>query len=527
MAKWPKGIAIAARLKPGHERVLTPEALAFVAALHRAFERERRELLVLRAARQKAFDKDALPDFLPATAAVRAGSWKVAPIPHDLQDRRVEIVGPVDRKSVLRALTSGAKLFIADFEDATAPLWDTLIDGQVNLMDRWTGAMEYVDPVTSKRYALAGKPAAIMVRPRALPANEDRMRVDGKPAAAALFDFGLYVFQNAKTALAKKSGPYVSLPKIESHREARLWNEVFILAQSLLGLPLCTIKASVVIETLPAVFEMDEIIFELREHLAGLACDSTDLIGSHIRAFAASRKNSSPAPAQLHGAGFPAATAALLIRTCHRRDCFAIGDQSRLVPDRKDAAATEAAVLHMKTDTEHEARNGHDGTCVSHPELVPVALGVFNELMPTTNQLYVAREDAGAGQAELLETPSGSRTEADLRANLRVALLFAEARLCGRNTAVDGGAMIDATSAELSRVLVWKWLRHSARLDDGRKLTPMLVAAVLKEQLAQMREAGGEASGKSRFPEAAGIVRKCLMAKNLATSLAAALQRNG
>ncbi|MBC8035810.1 MAG: malate synthase A, partial [Rhizobiales bacterium] len=341
MAKLPQGVILTAKSKPGHGRVLTPQAIAFVAQLHRAFEGERQQLLALRVERQKLFDKGMLPDFLAGTSAVRSGTWRVAAIPAGLQDRRVEITAPTERKAAIEAFNSGAKTFVADFEDSNSPVWDNMVEGQINLMDRWTGKMELTEPSSGKRYGLAGKPSVLMVRPRGLHLDEAHMKVDGRPVWAGLFDFGLYFFHNARTAITKTSGPYFCLPKLESHLEARLWNRIFILAQSVLGLRLGTIKAAVMIETLPAAFEMDEIIFELRDHMAGLNCGHPGLIFSFIKSFSGSKNLVLPERSHLIGSqAFLTAYSALLIKTCHRRGCFAIGSTAQ-IPDHDDQARAD------------------------------------------------------------------------------------------------------------------------------------------------------------------------------------------
>ena len=515
MAKLPKGVTFTAAIKPDYKRVLTADAIAFVAALHRAFESERQRLLSLRGERQKLFDKGQLPDFLPATSAIRAGAWKVAPIPADLQDRRVEITGPTDRKMVINALNCGAKVFMSDFEDGNSPTWDNMIRGQANLMDRWTGAMEYVDPISKKRYGLAGKPAVLMVRPRGLHLNEEHMRVDGKPVAGAFFDFGLYFFHNAKTALAKTSGPYFYLPKLESHLEARLWNQVFVLAQSLVGLPLGAIKATVLIETLPAAFEMDEIIHELRDHMAGLNCGRWDYIFSFIKTFSSNKNFVLPDRSQVvMSKAFLAAYSALLIKTCHRRGCFAMGGMAAQIPNRKDPEANQVALDKVRADKEREARNGHDGTWVAHPDLVPVAMKVFNELMPTPNQLYVAREDVTAGQKELLEVHTGSKTEAGFRENIRVGVQYIEAWLRGRGAVPIYNLMEDAATAEISRSQIWQWLKFGAKLDTGAKVTAKFFATCLAEEMSRVKEeVGAEAFGKGRFKEAIALFKALSTAK--------------
>jgi malate synthase len=509
MVKKAGGVSFTAAMKPAHARVLTNEAVEFVASLHRAFESERRRLLALRTERRKAFDGGALPDFLATTAAIRAGDWKVSPLPPDLRDRRVEITGPTDRKMVINALNSGARVFMADFEDSNVPTWSNLMEGQANLMDRWTGDMEYIDPASKKRYALAGKPAVLMVRPRGLHLDEAHMKVDGAPVAGAFFDFGLYFFHNAKTALTKTSGPYFYLPKLESHLEARLWNQVFVHAQSLLGLPLGTIKATVLIETLPAAFEMDEIIFELRDHMAGLNCGRWDYIFSFIKTFAGNPRFVLPDRGQLTMAkGFLAAYSALLVRTCHRRGCFAMGGMAAQIPNRKDAEANAAALDKVRADKEREARNGHDGTWVAHPDLVPVAMKVFNEFMPTANQFYVSRDDVEVGQKELLEVPEGTRSEEGFRENLRVGVRYLEAWLRGRGAVPLYNLMEDAATAEISRAQIWQWLKFGVKLANGRKVTRGFFDKCLKEEMARVKdEVGREAFAGGRFKDAVALFK--------------------
>ncbi|MGE3831790.1 MAG: malate synthase A, partial [Parvibaculaceae bacterium] len=472
MAKYPKGVSFTERAKPGYERVLTPEAVAFVATLHRQFDDRRQGLLKARAERRKLFDRGVLPDFLPETRAIREGKWSVAPIPADLQDRRVEITGPTDRKMVINALNSGARVFMTDFEDSNSPTWDNMIQGQINLMDRWSGKLDYTDPVTAKAYKLGKKPAVLIVRPRGWHLPEVHMTVDGAPVSGALFDFGMYFFHNARAALGKSSGPYFYLPKMESHKEARLWNDVFIAGQSALGLPLGTIKATVLIETLPAAFEMDEIIFELRDHMAGLNCGRWDYIFSFIKTFARNKNFVLPDRAQVvMSKAFLANYSALLIQTCHKRKAFAMGGMAAQIPNRKDEEANRIAFDKVRGDKEREAKNGHDGTWVAHPDLVPVAMEIFDKLMPTPNQLYVKREDVTVGQKELLEVHTGTKTEAGFRENIRVGVQYIEAWLRGRGAVPIYNLMEDAATAEISRSQIWQWLTFGAKLDDGQKVT--------------------------------------------------------
>lgn len=510
MAKFPKGVTFTEKAKPGFDRVLTPDAVAFVMRIHRNFEERRRALVKARADRQKLFDKGALPDFLPETKAIRDGGWTVAPIPADLQDRRVEITGPTDRKMVINALNAGAKVFMTDFEDSNSPTWDNMIQGQINLMDRWAGKLDYTDPQSGKAYKLAKKPAVLLVRPRGWHLLEEHMLVDGAPVSGALFDFGLYFFHNAKASLAGKSGPYFYLPKMESHREARLWNDVFIQAQSELGLPLGTIKATVLIETLPAAFEMDEILFELREHIAGLNCGRWDYIFSFIKTFANNKRFVLPDRSQVvMSKAFLANYSALLIKTCHKRQAFAMGGMAAQIPNRKDEEANRVAFEKVRADKEREAKNGHDGTWVAHPDLVPVARAVFDKLMPTPNQLDVKRKDVEVGQKGLLEVHEGTKTEAGFRENIRVGVQYIEAWLRGRGAVPIYNLMEDAATAEISRSQIWQWLKFGARLEGGQKVTKPFFEKCLKEEMARVaQEVGAEAYKKGRFREAVDIFRK-------------------
>src|SRR5205823_7178593 len=485
------------------------------------FEGRRRELLKRRAERQKLFDKGALPDFLPETRAIRDGDWTVAPIPADLRDRRVEITGPTDRKMVINALNSGAKVFMTDFEDANSPTWDNMVQGQLNLMDRWAGTLDFIDPDSGKSYELEDDPAVLMVRPRGWHLLEAHMKVDGAPVAGAFFDFGLYFFHNAKAALAQGSGPYFYLPKMESHREAALWNEIFIFAQSALALPLGTIKATVLIETLPAAFEMNEILYSLRDHIAGLNCGRWDYIFSFIKTFANNKQFVLPDRSQVvMSKAFLAAYSALLIKTCHRRKAFAMGGMAAQIPNRKDPEANRLALDKVRADKEREARNGHDGTWVAHPDLVAVANEVFDRLMPGLNQLAVAREDVSVGQKELLEVHEGTKTGAGFRENIRVGVQYIEAWLNGRGAVPIYNLMEDAATAEISRSQIWQWLRFGARLDDGEKVTRSFFDRCLAEEMERVRqEIGAERFAKGRFKEAIDIFRKMSTSEKFETFL--------
>jgi len=468
--------------------VLTPEALAFVADLHRRFDARRRELLSLRVARQARFDAGELPDFLADTADVRAGDWTVAPIPADLQDRRVEITGPVDRKMIINALNCGAKVFMADFEDATSPTWSNLIEGQINLKDRWAGDLTHVDANSGKRYALGANPAALVIRPRGWHLPERHLEVDGQPISGALFDFGLYLFHNAKASLAQGSGPYFYLPKLESHLEARLWNAVFVHAQAALGLPNGTIKATVLIETIPAAFEMDEILFELRDHMAGLNCGRWDYIFSFIKRLGRRPEFLTPnRSAMVMGQAFLGAYSLKLIQTCHRRGAFAMGGMAAQIPIKGDEAANQAAFAKVRADKEREAGAGHDGTWVAHPDLVPVAMEVFDRLMPTPNQLDRKLADLTITQPQMLELHEGVRTEDGVRENIRVGVRYTQAWIEGRGAVPLYNLMEDAATAEICRTQLWQWIKLAAELDDGRVITSELFVGLLTQEMAGLR----------------------------------------
>jgi malate synthase len=468
--------------------VLTPEALAFVADLHRRFDARRRELLAARVARQARFDAGELPDFLPDTADIRENDWTVAPIPADLRDRRVEITGPVDRKMIINALNCGAKVFMADFEDATSPTWSNVIEGQINLKDRWAGDLTHADPKSGKSYALGANPAVLKIRPRGWHLPEQHMEVDGLPVSGALFDFGLYFFHNAKATLAQGSGPYFYLPKLESHLEARLWNEVFVHAQAALGVPNGTIKATVLIETIPAAFEMDEIIFELRDHMAGLNCGRWDYIFSFIKRLGRRAEFLTPdRSAMVMGKAFLGAYSLKLIQTCHRRGAFAMGGMAAQIPIKGDEAANLAAFAKVRADKEREAGAGHDGTWVAHPDLVPVAMEVFDRLMPTPNQLDKRLADLVITQPQMLELHDGGRTEAGVRENIRVGVRYTQAWIEGRGAVPLYNLMEDAATAEICRTQLWQWIRLGADLVDGRQMTSQLFVSLLTEEMGDLR----------------------------------------
>ena len=466
--------------------ILSPEALAFVADLHRHFNARRLALLNKRAERQKLFDAGETPDFLSETRSVREGEWKVAPIPTDLIDRRVEITGPVDRKMIVNALNSGANMFMADFEDASSPVFANMIEGQANLKDRWAGSIAFTDATNGKHYAIVEKPAALLVRPRGWHLNERHVLVDGEETSGSLFDFGLYVFHSAAAQRAAGATPAFYLPKMESHLEARLWNDVFTHAERALKIPHGTFKGTVLIETLPAAFEMDEILFELRDHIVGLNCGRWDYIFSFIKRLGKNPKYLTPdRSAMTMGKAFLSAYSLLLIKTCHRRGAFAMGGMAAQIPIKGDPAANEAAFAKVRADKEREAGNGHDGTWVAHPDLVPVAKEVFDRLMKTPNQLGVLREDVKVGRDDLLKVHDGARTEGGLRENIRVGVQYIEAWLRGRGAVPLYNLMEDAATAEISRAQIWQWLQHRAKLEDGREVTPDAVQRAARRRDAE------------------------------------------
>lgn len=511
------GLEIRGETKPGFEEILTPEALAFVVELERRFGPERRRLLKAREERQARLDAGERPDFLPETKAIRDGAWTVAPLPADLQDRRVEITGPVDRKMVINALNSGAKVFMADFEDSNTPTWANQIEGQINLRDAIRRTISFTDPNTGKAYWLGEKPAVLKVRPRGWHLPERHVLVDGEPMSGALFDFGLYFFHNAKELLARGSGPYFYLPKMESHLEARLWNEVFVHAQDRLGVQRGSVKATVLIETILASFEMDEILHELREHSAGLNAGRWDYIFSFIKKFRNDAGMVLPDRAEVTMATHMMTSySLLLIKTCHRRNVHAMGGMAALIPIKNDAAANEQAIGKVRADKEREANNGHDGTWVAHPGLVPVAMEVFDRVMPTPNQIHRKREDVAVSAADLLRIPAGSKSEAGLRMNVSVSIGYVEAWLRGVGCVPLFNLMEDAATAEISRTQLWQWVHKGARLDDGRTIDMPLVRKTIEEELDAWKGRVGEAAFEAgRYRDAARMVETLVASDSL------------
>ena len=486
---------IKATISPEYAEILTPEALAFVVKLQRKFNATRKELLKAREEKQKQIDAGNLPDFLPETKEIREGDWVAAPIPTDLQDRRVEITGPVDRKMIINALNSGAKMFMADFEDSNSPTWTNTIEGQINLRDAIRKTISFKNE-NGKEYKLNETTATLLVRPRGWHLPEKHVLIDGEFASGSLFDFGLYFFHNAKQLIANGSGPYFYLPKMESHLEARLWNDVFVFAQDELGVAQNTIKATVLIETITATFELHEIIYELRNHMAGLNCGRWDYIFSYIKRFRnLDERFILPDRAQVTMAvPFMASYSKLVIQTCHKRKVHAMGGMAAFIPIKNDEAANNAAIEKVKADKLREVTNGHDGTWVAHPGLVKVAMDIFNEKMPTPNNYHITREGEVYTQKDLLEKPQGTITEAGLRMNINVGILYIESWLRGVGAAALHNLMEDAATAEISRTQVWQWIKNASKLDDGRTVTYALFQELLPSELENVKAYVGEAA---------------------------------
>jgi malate synthase len=488
--------------------VLTPAALDLVALLHDRFDGCRRELLAARARRQQAIAAGARPDFLPETAAVRAADWRIAPVPADLVDRRVEITGPVDRKMIVNALNSGANAFMADFEDSTAPTWENVLAGQVNLLDANRRQIDFTDARSGKRYVLADRTATLIVRPRGWHLPEKHVTVDGEPVAGALFDFALYLANNHAALAARGTGPYFYLPKLESHLEARLWNDVFIVAQDALGIPRGTIKATVLIETILAAFEMDEILHELRAHSAGLNCGRWDYIFSFIKKFRDDPACLMPDRSSVTmERPFLRAYVDLLIQTCHRRGAHAMGGMAAQIPIRDDEAANARAMEKVRADKLREARAGHDGTWVAHPGLVAIARDAFDSVLGgAPNQVDRPRPAVTVTAADLLAVPDGAITDEGVRHNIRVGVQYVEAWLRGTGCVPLYHLMEDAATAEISRAQLWQWLRHGARTTAGEVVTPAYFAARLAAEMQRIAaEVGPQQYAAGRYEEAAAL----------------------
>ena len=504
----PTGVTIDGKMHSGFERILTAEALTFVAELCGEFEARRQQLLSERALRAKRFLAGEKPDFLVSTKTVRQGDWKIAPIPDDLQDRRVEITGPVDRKMVINALNSGAKMFMADFEDSNTPNWSNQINGQINLFDAIRRTIDYTSP-EGKSYQLNEKTAVLIVRPRGWHLNEKHVLLHGNPVSGAIFDFALYFFHNAKELLARGSGPYFYLPKMESHLEARLWNDLFVSAQQKLGIKQGTIKATVLIETITAAFEMDEILYELREHSSGLNAGRWDYIFSCIKKFCTDPQfclaDRSEITMQVP---FMNSYAMLLLKTCHQRGAQAIGGMNAQIPVKNNPELNQKALNAVKNDKGNAVKEGYDGGWVAHPGLVGVAQEQFDAVLGSKpNQVEKRRDDIQVSAADLLDfRPETPITEMGLRMNINVGIQYLSAWIAGNGCVPIHNLMEDAATAEISRSQVWQWIRSpKGRLEDGSEITLSLCQKIIEEEMAKLKDDLGESFGVLPYEKAAKL----------------------
>jgi malate synthase len=503
-------LAIGAPVRPEHQPILSAEAMEFVSSLVERFGPRVSQLLQARDDRQRHIDAGELPDFLPETREIRQSEWRVAPIPADLLDRRVEITGPTERKMIINALNSGAKVFMADCEDSLSPTWENVVAGQENLRDAVRRTIDYVSP-EGKQYKLNKETAVLIVRPRGWHLYEKHVTLAGQPVPGALFDFGLYLFHNARELIKRGTGPYFYLPKLESHHEAALWARVFDFAEKRLGLPHGTIKCTVLIETILAAYEMDEILYELRDYIVALNCGRWDYIFSFIKKFAKRDDFVLPDRSQVTmTTHFLRSYSLLCINTCHRRGAFAMGGMAAQIPIKNDPAANEQALAKVRADKEREASDGHDGTWVAHPALVPIAREIFDRLMPTPNQVTRLRPDVKVNASDLLQIPTGTITDEGLRNNVSVSLQYMAAWLSGNGCVPINNLMEDAATAEIARAQIWQWIRHPRGvLTDGRRVTSELFRQYLKEEQERLaKKLGADAYAKGHFDEAAGLLNE-------------------
>ncbi|MBU2929204.1 malate synthase A [Winogradskyella psychrotolerans] len=484
-----------------YPEILTDEALNFISALHEKFNSERLELLNRRLKQQAIFDEGKFPEFPKETKNIRRSEWTAGTIPHDLQDRRVEITGPVDRKMVINALNSGAKTFMADLEDSNAPTWKNTIEGQQNLIDANTKTISLVDSKRGKSYYLNTETAVLLVRPRGLHLNERHLIINNEETSGSLVDFGLYVFHNTKTMLDNKTAPYFYLPKLEHYLEARWWNDVFTFAEDYLKVPKGTFKATVLVETITASFQLDEIIYELKDHIVGLNCGRWDYIFSYIKKFRNHKDFVVPNRDQVTmTTPFMDAYSKLVIQRCHKRGILAIGGMAAQIPIKNDEKANAAALEKVRKDKEREVKNGHDGTWVAHPALVDVAMAEFNKHMPTPNQLHVTRDDVHITEQDLVELPKGTVTEAGIRKNINVGILYTEAWLRGFGAVALYNLMEDAATAEISRTQVWQWLKNEVIIEDGRQFNIEMYNDIFNDEVEKiLKEAGEDTIDSTKF----------------------------
>ena len=508
-----------------YERVLTPGALLFIADLERRFGPQRRILLENRRLAQMRYDDGELPEFPPETAHVRKSVWEVAPVPKALQDRRVEITGPVDRKMMINALNSGAKMFMADFEDASSPTFENMLDGQANMQDYAKGTLSFDDEARGKSYRLNDETATMLVRPRGWHLEEAHILVDGKPMSASLFDFGLHIFHNGKALMEQEKGPFYYLPKMETYQEARLWNDVFNFAQAALGIPNGTIKSTVLIETLPAAFQMDEILYVLRNHIVGLNCGRWDYIFSYIKTLRNHKQFVLPDRAQVGmDRAFLKAYSLQLIKTCHRRRAHAMGGMAAQIPVKGDEAANAAAFDKVRADKKREVDQGHDGTWVAHPDLVPVAMEVFDAAMPQANQVLSQRQMPQITADSLLKPHTGDVTEAGIRTNISVGIEYTAAWLRGRGAVPIHNLMEDAATAEISRSQLWQWLHHGTEYKDAdgnaQTFDQATFDRLLEDEVSKIKTTLGEADFTAgRYPEATKVFVETATGETLADFL--------
>lgn len=490
-------LVISSNIQQEYADILTPSAVNFLLALHKNFNTKRLELLKQREIQQKVFDKGNFPTFDPNTKDIRESDWIAASIPNDLQDRRVEITGPVDAKMIINALNSGTKTFMADFEDSNSPTIKNNLEGQRNLKAAVAKTITYIDPVKTKIYELNENPAVLMVRPRGLHLNEKTVTIAGDEMSSSLFDFGLYFFHNAKQLIENQSGPYFYLPKLEHYLEARWWNEVFVFAQNYLNIPVQTIKATVLIETITASFFLDEIIYELRDHMAGLNCGRWDYIFSYIKKLRNHSNLVVPDRSQVTmTAPFMKAYSQAVIQRCHKRNVLAIGGMAAQIPVKNNEEKNKEAFDKVRADKLREVTNGHDGTWVAHPGLVPVAMEIFNTHMPEKNQLHIKREDVIISEESLLEMPIGTVTENGVRENINVGILYVESWLSGKGATALYNLMEDAATAEISRTQLWHWLQHKVMLEKGGEMTPEKYKELRTEEVEKIKNMLGEAAYK-------------------------------
>jgi malate synthase len=507
------GLEVRAPVPEQFSEVLSLDTLHFVEKLVREFDSPRQELLERRVERQQEIDGGQFPDFLAETARIRRGEWSVAPIPADLRDRRVEITGPTDRKMIINALNCGANVYMADFEDSTSPTWHNLVEGQANLCQAVDGTIEFTSP-EGKAYRLNQQTATLLVRPRGLHLPEKHVLMNGKPVPASLFDFGVFFFHNAQKLLDKGSGPYFYLPKMESHREARLWNEVFQMAQDELGVPRGSIRATVLIETIPAAFEMDEILWELRDHSAGLNCGRWDYIFSIIKKFQRFPDFTMPDRAQVTMTTHCMHCYSLLaIKTCHRRGIHAMGGMAAQIPIKSDLQANEKALEAVRADKLREASDGHDGTWVAHPGLVGIAKAAFDAKMPEPNQITRQRDDVQVTAKDLLTVPKGEITERGLCQNIDVGVQYMAAWLGGNGCVPLYNLMEDAATAEISRSQLWQWVHQpNGVLSDGRKVTPELIRTLFQTQMGKLKELlGDDRFGRGNYAQAGKLIEEIVL----------------